>query len=142
MLEMKVETALISDQNTVGGVKSRTSIWSQWARLFTEQYRTQTWIGIFIMFFQQWTGINAVLYYAPFMMRSMGMQGDTVMLISSGFVSIMQFLAVIPAIIYIDRLGTDFSTLKYSFVPDISYQVVDLFSWVSNIIPVHLIVQC
>lgn len=33
------------------------------------------------------------------------MQGDTVMLVSSGFVNITQFIAVIPAIIYIDRLG-------------------------------------
>jgi len=38
-------------------------------------------------------------------MRSIGMQGDTVMLVSSGFVNITQFVAVIPAIIFIDRLG-------------------------------------
>lgn len=38
-------------------------------------------------------------------MRSIGMQGDTVMLVSSGFVNITQFVAVIPAIVFIDRLG-------------------------------------
>ncbi|KAF9515364.1 hypothetical protein BS47DRAFT_1372035 [Hydnum rufescens UP504] len=102
--EAQLEAALIADQNGAPGTK-RGSIWGRWALLFTEQYKTQTWIGILVMFFQQWTGINAVLYYAPFMMRSMGVRGDTVMLISSGFVSIMQFLSVIPAIIYIDRLG-------------------------------------
>jgi hypothetical protein len=38
-------------------------------------------------------------------MRSIGVQGDALMLVSSGFVNITQFLAVIPAIILIDRLG-------------------------------------
>lgn len=108
MLEMRVEATLGSEQDGEVGPntpKAPKSIFTQWARLFTEQYRKQTWIGIFIMFFQQWTGINAVLYYSPSMMRSMGMEGDTVMLISSGFVSIMQFVSVIPAIVFIDRLG-------------------------------------
>ena len=38
-------------------------------------------------------------------MHSIGMRGDTVILVSSGFVNITQFFAVIPAIILIDRLG-------------------------------------
>ena len=37
--------------------------------------------------------------------NSIGMRGDTVILVSSGFVNITQFFAVIPAIILIDRLG-------------------------------------
>lgn len=57
------------------------------------------------MLFVEWTGINAVLFYGPALMRNMGMQGDTVMLVSSGFVNITQFVAVIPAILVIDRLG-------------------------------------
>jgi Sugar (and other) transporter len=140
MLEMRVEAALIAHQNAAPGTK-RGSIWGQWALLFTEQYKTQTWIGVSVMFFQQWTGINAVLYYAPFMMRSMGVRGDTVMLISSGFVSIMQFLSVIPAIIYIDRLGGALSALKCPWVPHILFQVVALFSWVSLIIQMLTIVS-
>jgi hypothetical protein len=38
-------------------------------------------------------------------MKSMGLEGDTILLIGSGFVNIIQFLAVLPAILYIDRLG-------------------------------------
>lgn len=53
----------------------------------------------------EWSGINSLLYYSPLMMHSMGLEGATVELISSGFVSIVQLLAVVPAILYIDRLG-------------------------------------
>jgi len=62
-------------------------------------------IGVLIMVFQQWSGINALLYYGPTLVRSIGMRGDTVTLLVSGGIGIVQFFAVIPAILYIDRLG-------------------------------------
>jgi len=57
------------------------------------------------MFFQQWSGINALLYYGPTLVKSLGLRGHTVTLIVSGGIGIVQFIAVIPAIIYIDRWG-------------------------------------
>ena len=53
----------------------------------------------------EWSGINALLYYGPTLMRSLGLQGDSVTLMSAGGVGIVQFLAVLPAIAFIDRLG-------------------------------------
>ncbi|KAG5635235.1 hypothetical protein H0H81_011968 [Sphagnurus paluster] len=53
----------------------------------------------------EWSGINALLYYGPTIIRSIGLRGDTVTLLASGGIGIVQFLAVIPAILYIDRLG-------------------------------------
>ena len=53
----------------------------------------------------EWSGINALLYYGPTIIRNVGLEGDTVTLIVSGGIGIVQFLAVIPAIIYIDQLG-------------------------------------
>lgn len=38
-------------------------------------------------------------------MRSLGLQGDAVTLMSAGGVGIVQFLAVLPAIVFIDRVG-------------------------------------
>ncbi|KAF8317607.1 general substrate transporter [Clavulina sp. PMI_390] len=100
LIEMKVEAAIMDmpDREVKGYL-------SAWSRVFEPKFRKQTLIGAAVMFFQQWTGINAVLFYGPALMRSMGLQGDTVMLVSSGFVNITQFLAVIPAIVFIDRLG-------------------------------------
>jgi len=57
------------------------------------------------MFFQQWTGINAVLYYAPQIFGSLGLSSNTTSLLATGVVGIAMFLATIPAILYIDKIG-------------------------------------
>ncbi|KAK5454974.1 hypothetical protein LTS15_005694 [Exophiala xenobiotica] len=57
------------------------------------------------MFFQQWTGINAVLYSAPQIFDALGTSSNTTSSLATGDVGIVMFLATIPAILYIDRLG-------------------------------------
>ncbi|KAH7064063.1 quinate permease [Paraphoma chrysanthemicola] len=57
------------------------------------------------MFFQQWSGINAVLYYAPQIFAQLGLTGNTTSLLATGVVGIVMFLATIPAVLYIDRVG-------------------------------------
>jgi MFS family permease len=57
------------------------------------------------MFFQQWTGINAILYYAPRIFGGLGLSSNTVSLLATGVVGIVMFLATIPAVMYVDKLG-------------------------------------
>lgn len=57
------------------------------------------------MFFQQWTGINAILYYAPQIFSGLGLSSNTVSLLATGVVGIAMFLATIPAVLYVDKLG-------------------------------------
>lgn len=57
------------------------------------------------MFFQQWTGINAVLYYAPTIFASLGLSSNTTSLLATGVVGIVMFIATIPSVLYIDKLG-------------------------------------
>ncbi|KAL1646306.1 hypothetical protein SLS58_003263 [Diplodia intermedia] len=57
------------------------------------------------MFFQQWTGINAILYYAPQIFNKLGMSSTTVSLLATGVVGIVMFIATIPAVMYVDKLG-------------------------------------
>jgi hypothetical protein len=54
----------------------------------------------------EWSGINALLYYGPTLVKSIGLSGDTVSLLVSGGIGIVQFFAVFPAILYIDKFGT------------------------------------
>ncbi|KAK2464442.1 hypothetical protein APHAL10511_003590 [Amanita phalloides] len=129
LLEMKVEAALVQrlnlllhDPDTDGddassggrtnGKLAFRSEWGAWKRLFSRGYRERTLIGVLIMAFQQWSGINALLYYGPILVRSVGLGSgkgsggdDTVMLMVSGGIGIVQFLSVVPVIIVIDRLG-------------------------------------
>lgn len=106
LLEMRTEATLI--ERTIGSASKDGSLRAEgqaWARLFNKKFRKRTMIGILMMFFQQWSGINALLYYGPTLMQVLGMQGDTITLMVSGGIGIVQFLAVLPAIIYIDQLG-------------------------------------
>ena len=84
------------------------------------------------MFFQQFTGINAVLCksftvlrsvpqtvpllpallmpmptldYAPSIFQALGTSSNTTSLLATGVVGIAMFLATIPAVLYIDKLG-------------------------------------
>lgn len=57
------------------------------------------------MFFQQFTGINAVLYYAPSIFEALGTSSNTTSLLATGVVGVAMFLATIPAVLYIDKLG-------------------------------------
>jgi MFS family permease len=56
-------------------------------------------------FFQQWTGINAVLYYAPTIFKSLGLSSNTISLLATGVVGIVMFIATIPSVLYIDKIG-------------------------------------
>ncbi|KAJ7189121.1 MFS monosaccharide transporter [Mycena filopes] len=104
LLEMRVEATLITQADGVKGSGGGSEL-AAWGRLLTKKYRARTMVGVLMMVFQQWSGINALLYYGPTLVRSIGLQGDTVGLLVSGGIGIVQFLAVGPAVVYIDRLG-------------------------------------
>ncbi|KAF1938986.1 general substrate transporter [Clathrospora elynae] len=62
-------------------------------------------IATLTMFFQQWTGINAILYYAPTIFNGLGLSSNAVSLLATGVVGIVMFLATIPAVMYVDKWG-------------------------------------
>lgn len=62
-------------------------------------------VGSLTMFFQQWTGVNAILYYAPSVFKSLGLTGNTLSLLATGVVGIITFLGTIPAVLFTDQLG-------------------------------------
>jgi len=69
-------------------------------------YLQNTFWNELLIHLTEWSGINALLYYGPMLVTSIGLRGDLVTLLVSGGIGIVQFLAVIPAILYLDRLGT------------------------------------
>ena len=74
--------------------------------LFTERHlNRRLFIACFMQFIQQFTGINAIIYYAPKIFQSIGMTGGTVDLLATGGVGIIDFLFTIPAIIFMDGWG-------------------------------------
>ncbi|KAK5170238.1 uncharacterized protein LTR77_004824 [Saxophila tyrrhenica] len=65
----------------------------------------RTVVAVFTMVFQQWNGVNAILYYAPFIFKGFGLVGNTQSLLATGVTGIVMFLATIPAVLYVDRFG-------------------------------------
>jgi hypothetical protein len=62
------------------------------------------------MFFQQWTGINAVLYYAPSIFAALGMSSNTTSLLATGVVGI----GTLPFLLF--SFSSPFS-FSFSFPP-------------------------
>lgn len=48
------------------------------------------------MFFQQWTGINAVLYYAPTIFKNLGLSSNSTSLLATGVVGIGTGRSLVP----------------------------------------------
>ncbi|KAI0267722.1 hypothetical protein BC834DRAFT_56457 [Gloeopeniophorella convolvens] len=105
LMEMEAEAIMLQRASPTGEGRPMRNEALAWARLFDRRYIDRTLVGVMIMFFQQWSGINALIYYGPLLMRSLGLNGSTVNLLVAGGVNIVQFIAVFPAILYIDRLG-------------------------------------
>lgn len=75
-----------------------------WLDLFNKRYFKRTMISIAIPFFQQFSGINAFVYYAPTFFAALG-QDYEMTLILSGMVNICQLVAGIPTFLFLDQVG-------------------------------------
>jgi MFS family permease len=62
-------------------------------------------IGCWIMIFQQFTGINSVLYYAPQIFAGFGSTSVTMTLLATGVTGILQIISTLPAVLFLDRFG-------------------------------------
>lgn len=72
------------------------SSWSKFRRLA---------IGCSIMFFQQFMGCNAIIYYAPTIFSQLGLSGNTTSLLATGVYGIVNTVSTIPALLLIDKVG-------------------------------------
>ncbi|KAI9148958.1 Sugar transport protein MST8 [Paramyrothecium foliicola] len=62
-------------------------------------------IACLLQVIQQFTGINAIIYYAPQIFKKIGLSGNSVDLLATGVVGVINFFSTIPAILYMDRWG-------------------------------------
>lgn len=89
-------------------------------------YRVAT--GSLTMFFQQWTGINAILYYAPSIFQALSLEGNSISLLATGVVGIVMFVATIPAIIWVDQLGRKPVLISGAFLMAACHFIVAILS--------------
>ncbi|EAA59592.1 hypothetical protein AN7938.2 [Aspergillus nidulans FGSC A4] len=58
-----------------------------------------------MMICQQFTGINAVLYYAPQIFASFGFSSSKQTLLATGVTGILQIVFTMPAVLFLDKFG-------------------------------------
>ncbi|KAI8297515.1 hypothetical protein K4K59_003361 [Colletotrichum sp. SAR11_240] len=75
-----------------------------WCDLFSKKLWRRTAVAVGIAFFQQFSGINAFIYYAPTLFQSLG-QSEEMSLIMSGVFNILQLVAVAACFFIIDKVG-------------------------------------
>ncbi|KAJ9099933.1 hypothetical protein QFC21_003938 [Naganishia friedmannii] len=56
-------------------------------------------LGIAAQSLQQWTGINAIIF------RQVGLEGDTIPILATGIVGVINLVFTIPAVMFVDNMG-------------------------------------
>ncbi|HSC55357.1 MAG TPA: sugar porter family MFS transporter [Phnomibacter sp.] len=75
-----------------------------WKTVFSKAYRSVLWIGILVAVFQQVTGINAIIYYAPDIFKQTGVSSSS-SLLQTIIIGVVNMLCTFLAIGLVDKLG-------------------------------------
>lgn len=94
-------------------------------QLFSKLYRPVLFIGILIAVFQQVTGINAILYYAPVIFRETGLDSASSLLQTIG-IGVVNVVSTFIAIGLVDKVGRKKFLLAGSLIMGISLVTVAL----------------
>ncbi|RSH89617.1 hypothetical protein EHS25_002168 [Saitozyma podzolica] len=103
--ERLVEREAAKERYGIDTVNFRVSL-LEYKRLFTTKpLLHRLMLGASAQALQQWTGINAIIYYAPTIFAQIGLTGGTIGLLATGVVGIVNFVMTIPAVLFVDNFG-------------------------------------
>ncbi|KTW28185.1 hypothetical protein T552_02044 [Pneumocystis carinii B80] len=88
-----IKEAVESDKDSVG-----------YLALFSKGSRTRTFVGFFTQVWQQFTGMNIIMYYVTNVFQMAGYSGVSNLLISS-IQYVLNVIMTVPALLFIDRWG-------------------------------------
>ncbi|RSL37933.1 hypothetical protein CEP53_015345, partial [Fusarium sp. AF-6] len=92
----------------------------------------RTLVGAGIMFFQQFVGINALIYYSPTLFGTMGLNFD-MQLTMSGVLNVTQLIGVFTSLWTLDRFGRRSILLLGSVLMFIAHVIIPA-SFVENLV--------
>uniref|UniRef100_A0A6V7QVH7 Major facilitator superfamily (MFS) profile domain-containing protein n=1 Tax=Ananas comosus var. bracteatus TaxID=296719 RepID=A0A6V7QVH7_ANACO len=75
-----------------------------WRNILEKKYRPQLTMAILIPFFQQLTGINVIMFYAPVLFKTIGF-GDDASLMSAVITGLVNMFATFVSIATVDKAG-------------------------------------
>lgn len=77
---------------------------NQWKHLVNPVFKKALFAGIGLSILQQLTGINAILYYAPEIFKSLGSSADT-SLLETSILGVVNLIFTLLAIRWVDQMG-------------------------------------
>ncbi|BEI83932.1 hypothetical protein CcaverHIS002_0405360 [Cutaneotrichosporon cavernicola] len=77
---------------------------ASWVDMFRPGVIKRTMIGVALMVFQQFTGINALIYYSPTLFQQLGLDYE-MQITMSGVLNCTQLAAVTVAFLFLDKVG-------------------------------------
>lgn len=92
-------------------LQSLVHTFKDFAEAFSAPFRARTAFGCFIMAFQQFSGIDGILYYAPILFRQAGLSGEKANFLASGVSSLVILATTVPASLWADRWGRRTSSI-------------------------------
>jgi len=90
---------------------AKTSTLDSWRQLGQRKNLPQLTISILIPLFQQFTGINAIMFYVPVLFKSLGSGAETALL-NTVIIGCVNVVSTLVAIFSVDRLGRRFWFLE------------------------------
>ena len=94
-----------------------------WIDMFKPGILRRTMIGVMLMVFQQFQGINALIYYSPTLFEQLGL-GYEMQLTMYGVLNVCQMVATTSSFFYLDKIGRKPPLLLGSVVNTISHVIV------------------
>ncbi|OJJ05553.1 hypothetical protein ASPVEDRAFT_174600 [Aspergillus versicolor CBS 583.65] len=126
------------EENTHPNVKGWKLEMCTWLDLLTKKNWRRTAVAVGVSFFQQFSGVNAFIYYAPSLFQSLGQSGE-MSLILSGVFNVLQLVGVFICIVTIDRVGRRPLAVYGGFACAACYMVIAILSglfsqdWTSHV---------
>lgn len=100
-----------------------------WRNILERKYRASLTMAILIPFFQQVTGINVIMFYAPVLFKTIGFGSDA-SLISAVITGLVNVFATVVSIFTVDKLGRRKLFLQGGAQMLISQIVVGTLIWI------------
>lgn len=98
-------------QDLIEASESSNLVEHPWKNILRRRYRPQLTMAIAIPFFQQLTGINVIMFYAPVLFKTLGF-GDDASLASAVITGAVNVIATFVSIYCVDRYGRRFLFLE------------------------------
>ncbi|KAL2808872.1 sugar transporter [Aspergillus granulosus] len=102
---LEIKAAVMFDEESDKEAIEKGGKLAPWKALFAPNMFKRLVLGCGTMICQQFTGINAVLYYAPQIFSSFGFSSSKQTLLATGVTGILQIIFTLPAVLFLDKFG-------------------------------------